>query len=54
MPLAIAAEESLVVLHKFLTDPEPMVRESCIVALDMHRYKKSDEFQYADGVSRVA
>ena len=51
---AIAEEESLVVLHKFLTDPEPIVRESCIVALDMHRYKKSDEFQYADGVSRVA
>ena len=50
----IAEEESLAVLHKFLTDPEPIVRESCIVALDMHRYKTSDEFQYADGVSRVA
>ena len=51
---AIAEEESLQVLQRFLTDPEPIVRESCIVALDMHHYKKSDEFQYADGVSRVA
>ena len=50
---AIAEEESLQVLQKFLDDPEPIVRESCIVALDMHQYKKSDEFQYADGVSRV-
>ena len=50
---AIAEEESLQVLKKFLDDPEPIVRESCIVALDMHQYKKSDEFQYADGVSRV-
>lgn len=51
---AIAEEKSLQVLQKFLTDPEPIVRESCLVALDMHQYKKSDEFQYADGVSRVA
>ena len=50
---AIAEEESLQVLQKFLDDPEPIVRESCIVALDMHQYKKSDEFQYADGVNRV-
>ena len=51
---AIAEDESLEILHKFVTDPEPIVRESCIVALDMHQHKKSDEFQYADGVSRVA
>ena len=51
---AIAEDESLEILHKFVTDPEPIVRESCIVALDMHQYKKSDEFQYADGVSRIA
>ena len=51
---AIAEDESLEILHKFVTDVEPIVRESCIVALDMHQYKKSDEFQYADGVSRVA
>ena len=51
---AIAEDKSLEILHKFVTDAEPIVRESCIVALDMHQYKKSDEFQYADGVSRVA
>ena len=51
---AIAEEESLGVLQKFLTDPEVIVRESCLVALDMHQYKQSNEFQYADGVSRVA
>jgi len=50
---SIAQGESLKVLQRFLTDPEPIVRESCLVALDMHQYKKSDEFQYADGVSRV-
>jgi len=46
--------KSLKVFPRFLTDPEPIVQESCLIALDMHQYKKSEEFQYADGVSRVA
>lgn len=51
---AIAHEESIDILQKFVTDAEPIVRESCLVALDMLQYKKSNEFQYADGVSRVS
>jgi len=42
------------IIQKFSSDPEPVVSESCVVALDMLSYKTSDEFQYADGVSRVA
>lgn len=35
---------------RFKDDPERVVRESCIVALDMYEYENSDSFQYADGL----
>jgi len=50
---SIGHEECKEVIQRFVSDPEPVVRESCIVALDMWSYKTSNEFQYADGVSRV-
>lgn len=34
-------------LKKFLDDPEVVVRESCIVALDMAEYEKSNAVEYA-------
>jgi len=34
-------------LKKFLHDKEAVVRESCIVALDMAEYEKSNETEYA-------
>lgn len=50
---AIATEECLPVLRKYAADTELVVRESCMVALDMHEYENSEQFQYADGLSRV-
>jgi deoxyhypusine monooxygenase len=47
---AIAADTALPVLRAYAQDPEPIVRESCIVALDVHDYFNSDQFQYADGI----
>lgn len=41
-------------LAKFLTSDQPaVVRESCVVALDMADYNNSKEFQYADRKSVV-
>lgn len=34
-------------------DKEPVVSESCVVALDMHEYENSEAFQYADAITRV-
>ncbi|KAI9731367.1 MAG: deoxyhypusine hydroxylase [Cirrosporium novae-zelandiae] len=36
------------VLKQFINDPEDVVRESCIVALDMAEFEKSGEFDYTD------
>jgi len=47
---AIAADAALPVLRTYAQDAEPIVRESCIVALDVHEYFNSDQFQYADGI----
>ena len=35
------------VLRKFLDDPEQVVRESIIVALDMAEFEKNGEVEYA-------
>ena len=34
-------------LRRFLDDPEQVVRESVIVALDMAEYEKNGEMEYA-------
>ena len=50
---AIASPECMAILREFCTDPEPVVRQSCLVALDMSEYENSDQFEYADGLGRV-
>ncbi|KAH6561422.1 hypothetical protein BSLG_000802 [Batrachochytrium salamandrivorans] len=47
---SIAAPECLPVLRQFVNDPERVVRESCIVGLDMFEHENSGEFQYADAL----
>ncbi|KAJ1963771.1 deoxyhypusine hydroxylase [Dipsacomyces acuminosporus] len=44
---SIATPEVNDILLKFINDPEPVVRDSCIVALDMFEHENSNEFQYA-------
>ena len=50
---AIATQECTATLREFLKDDERVVRESCVVALDMCDYESSGAFQYADGVKKV-
>ncbi|KAG0221872.1 armadillo-type protein [Mortierella sp. GBAus27b] len=50
---SIATPECYPVLEQFRDDKERVVRESCIVALDMYEYENSDQLQYADGLSRA-
>ncbi|KAJ2776210.1 deoxyhypusine hydroxylase [Coemansia javaensis] len=44
---SIASPEVKEILARFVADPEPIVRDSCIVALDMFDYETGNEFQYA-------
>ena len=41
---SIATDECMQILTRYRDDPEPVVRESCIVALDMGEYEQSEEF----------
>jgi deoxyhypusine monooxygenase len=50
---SIATPECLPVLREFTKDPERVVRESCIVALDMYEHENSQEFQYATPLDQV-
>ncbi|RKP07869.1 ARM repeat-containing protein [Thamnocephalis sphaerospora] len=50
---SIATPDCLPVLRKFAQDPERVVRESCIVALDMFDYENSGELQYAKPLDEV-
>jgi deoxyhypusine monooxygenase len=45
---SIAAPECLKLLEKYRGDQEPIVADSCVVALDMLEFEQSGEFQYAD------
>ncbi|KAF9284369.1 deoxyhypusine hydroxylase [Mortierella antarctica] len=49
---SIATPEVYPVLEHFKNDHERVVRESCVVALDMFAYENSGELQYADGLSK--
>lgn len=49
---SVASPEVFDVLNEFKNDPEQVVAESCIVALDMFEYENSDAFQYADGLEK--
>ena len=45
---AIADERALALLAAHAADPEPIVADSCIVALDMLEHERSGSFQYVD------
>ena len=48
---SIASEECLEVLEYFQKDREQVVRESCEIALDMYKFEKEGDFQYANTIS---
>jgi len=48
---AISTDDTVEILQKHLKDEHGVVRESCSVALDIHQYFHSDQFQYADGLN---
>ena len=39
-------------LENYLKDKERVLRENCDIALDMREYEKTEQFQYADGLSK--
>ena len=45
---AIAEPWTTELLREFSEDPEPIVAESCVVALDMLEHEESGAFEYAD------
>ncbi|KAF9582530.1 deoxyhypusine hydroxylase [Lunasporangiospora selenospora] len=49
---SIATPEVYPILEQFRDDKDRVVRESCIVALDMYEYENSGNLQYADGLSK--
>ena len=49
---SIATEDCMKLLENYLQDKERVVRESCDIALDMCEYENSEQFQYADGLSK--
>lgn len=50
---AIATEKCVPILKAYLEDNQPVVKESCIVALDIHEYETSQSFQYANGIEQA-
>lgn len=50
---SIATPECTRILENYLKDEERVVKESCIVALDISEYENSAQFQYADGLAKV-
>lgn len=51
---AIASDECMDILNKYIQDPKRVVKESCEIALDMCEYENSPEFQYANALTNVA
>ncbi len=45
---SIADRRCVSLLQDFSKDPEPIVAESCVVALDMLEYEASGTLQYVD------
>ena len=43
----------LLIVRSYKDDPEQVVRESCLVALDMYEFEHSDDFNYADGLQTL-
>ena len=50
---SIATDECTRILERYLHDAEPVVKESCEVALDMTDYANSSDFQYANGLTEI-
>ncbi|XP_017892059.1 deoxyhypusine hydroxylase [Ceratina calcarata] len=50
---SIATPGCFRILNEYLNDEERVVRESCIIALDMCEYENSSEFQYADTLAKI-
>jgi deoxyhypusine monooxygenase len=51
---SIATADVLPLLRQYRQDGEPVVRESCEVALDMYAWETTNTFQYADGLAQIA
>ncbi|KAJ8682292.1 hypothetical protein QAD02_018084 [Eretmocerus hayati] len=50
---AIATPYCFDLLKNYVEDKKRVVRESCVIALDMCEYENSSEFQYANGLSHT-
>ncbi|KAJ8937091.1 hypothetical protein NQ314_012034 [Rhamnusium bicolor] len=50
---AVASDECMTILNKFINDEKRVVKESCEIALDMCEYENSPEFQYANTLQDV-
>lgn len=50
---SIATPDCFSILNKYLNDSKRVVKESCVIALDMCEYENSTEFQYADTLTKV-
>ena len=50
---SIATSDCFDILNKYINDNQRVVRESCIIALDMCEYENSLEFQYANTLTKV-
>lgn len=50
---AIATDKCIQILNEYLNDPKRVVKESCVVALDMCEYENSPEFQYANALNSI-
>ncbi|KAK3602390.1 hypothetical protein CHS0354_026278 [Potamilus streckersoni] len=50
---SIASEECIRILENYITDNERVVKESCVVALDMCEFENSETFQYADTLAKL-
>lgn len=50
---AVANDDCLEVLNKYLGDDQRVVKESCEIALDMCEYENSPEFQYANTLTKI-
>ncbi|KXJ29805.1 deoxyhypusine hydroxylase [Exaiptasia diaphana] len=50
---SIAKDNCLNILEKYSLDHERVVKESCIVALDMLEHEQSDQFQYANTMAEM-
>lgn len=51
---SIAHPDCQIILNDYVNDKKQVVRESCVIALDMCEYENSPEFQYADTLNKVS